>query len=74
MVQVIKTERVVTNTVQGEVTINLNLTITVNHDGTVQVGTSAKQEKMIDSIPDSIFAIPEFDSTEILNDFGASDR
>jgi hypothetical protein len=73
MVQVIKTERIVTNTVQGEVTINLNLTITVNHDGTVQVGTSAKQEK-IDTIPDSIYTIPEFDSTEILNDFGASNR
>lgn len=68
MVQVIKSTHVTTETIQGEVTINLNLTITVNQDGSVGVATSAKkpeekEEKMR-------FEMPDFDSGEMLYGLG----
>ncbi len=56
-----------TQTVAGEVTINLNLTITINQDGTVQIAAAPKDEQQV---PDSLYVIPEFDSNEMLSNFG----
>ncbi len=79
MVQVIKPtqviEKLTTQTVQGEVTINLNLTITLKQDGTVALMTEAaptqqKNTAPEDEIPDTVFQIPDFESAEVLSDFG----
>ena len=62
----IVTERITTKTVQGEITVNLNLTITINQEGTVQVTASPTVE-----LPkEDKFVIPEFSQEEILSDFG----
>jgi hypothetical protein len=70
-------QHITTKTSQGEVTINLNLTITINADGTFQVGANASEHAPVvkpkveeKEVPDSIFTIPEFESTETLLDFG----
>lgn len=63
-------QHLTTQTSQGEVTINLNLTITINTDGTVSVGAQAQERPPIKDIPDSIYTIPNFDTEEILNNFG----
>lgn len=69
-------QHITTQTSQGEVTINLNLTITINADGTFQIGANASEHVPIKpkveekDVPDSIFAIPEFETTETLLDFG----
>jgi hypothetical protein len=77
MPQVIKAPQIVTeriteriNTVQGEITVNLNLTITINHDGSVQVGAKPSTST-VEEVPDSTYIVPEFDSNELLSDFGA---
>jgi len=58
-------------TVAGEITINLNLTITINQDGTVQIATGAPATPVaIKDVPDSVYAIPEFDATDVLANFG----
>ncbi len=71
MVKVIH-HRVTTQTVQGEITVNLNLTITLNQDGSLNVGVDqAKKTFDVPEIPDSKFIVPEFaDSSEILPDLG----
>lgn len=56
---------IVTQTTQGEITVNLNLTITLNSDGTL--GVSAKSEKP--EADKTQFTIPEFEATESLIDF-----
>jgi hypothetical protein len=76
MVQVIKsqiiTERV--QTVQGEITVNLNLTITLNQDGSLSIGATPHSPialKKIDPVESTQFIIPDFDSpTELLSNFG----
>lgn len=73
MVQIIKSN-VTTETVQGEITINLNLTITINQDGSVAVGVAQEKKKLLTEtpeIPDTRFIIPDFEgSSELLPDFG----
>jgi hypothetical protein len=65
---------IATNTVSGEVTINLNLTITINDNGAVQVSATTEQPhaKPVEEkkIPDTVYAIPEFEATELLHGFG----
>lgn len=65
-----------TNTVAGEVTINLNLTITINQDGTVQVASTPESSKGNSEkhIPDMVHAIPEFEPTDLLSNFGEEAR
>ncbi len=73
MVKVYKSQ-IVTETSQGEITINLNLTVTINQDGSLNVGVNAAPKKEtydVPEIPDSKFIVPEFESTsELLPDFG----
>ncbi len=72
MVKVYKSQ-IVTETVQGEITINLNLTITLNQDGSLNIGVEQPKKKTYDvpEIPDSKFIVPEFeDSSDILPDLG----
>jgi len=67
-----------TNTVAGEVTINLNLTITINQDGTVQVASAPEVPKQAQTqekqIPDMVHTIPEFEQTDLLTNFGEDTR
>lgn len=69
--KVITSPQITTQTQNGEITINLNITLTLNQDG-FSVNTEAKQvKKDIDvEIPDSLFAIPEFQSEKVLDGFG----
>ena len=77
MVQVIKpqiiTERI--QTTHGEITVNLNLRITLNQDGSFGVETTpqqtAKKQQIEDDVKSQEFLIPDFSSpTELLSDFG----
>ena len=78
MVQVIQsqiiTERI--QTVQGEITVNLNLTITLNQDGSLGINVNPQQAATkqieIPEIEDTKFIIPDFfdGPTELLSDFG----
>ncbi len=67
-----------TNTNQGEVTINLNLTITINQDGSVMVASAPKEKQqqaiVEDKVKDNLYAIPEFEATELLPNFGENSR
>lgn len=64
MVKVIQSQ-INTQTVQGEITVNLNLTITLNQDGTLSVAETKKIE------PDKVkYIIPDFQETELLSNFG----
>jgi hypothetical protein len=71
MVQVIKPlqvirERFTTQTVQGEVTVNLNLTIKIEQDGTVRINSSESTAE----VSQSLFQIPEFEQEDLLSNFG----
>lgn len=71
--KVITHPQIVTQTKEGEININLNITLTINQDG-VLVTTEADSKKTTKlpekEIPDSLFAIPDFQSEKVLDDFG----
>jgi hypothetical protein len=69
--KVLTQPQIVTQTANGEITINLNITLTLNQDG-FSVSADAKPvKKDVDiEIPDSLFAIPEFQSEKPLEGFG----
>ncbi len=60
-------QHLTTNTVGGEVTINLNLTITINQDGTMALATTAMPQSQEKEIPN---IVPEFETTDLLTNFG----
>ncbi len=67
MVKVYKSQ-IVTETSQGEITINLNLTISFNQDGSLNIGVETPKKAAYEKpeIPDSKFIVPEFEETSEL--------
>ncbi len=64
-------------TSDGELTINLNLSITLNQGESVNVSPIVSKDfkpnvKVPEIEEDTKFIIPDFSSTNILNDFGAN--
>ena len=74
MVQVVNPstiiERLTIEKVPGELTINLNLNITVRQDGTVQVVPAVKGVKEHVQDDPTLFAIPDFTQEAVLPNFG----
>ena len=75
MVQLIKPlqvirERFTTQTTQGEVTVNLNLTIRIEQDGTVRVNSGGSTAEVSHSPESNPFEIPDFEQESILHNFG----
>lgn len=68
--KVLSSPQITTQTANGEITINLNLTITINQDGFLVAAETIKSKKSEIEVPDSVFAIPEFQSEKMLDDFG----
>lgn len=60
-------QRLTVQTVQGEITINLNLNISITKDGNIQISSNEQEQK-----EKLEFTIPEFETTEILDNFGES--
>jgi hypothetical protein len=69
--KVLTPPQIVTQTANGEITINLNITLTLNQDGfSVSAETKQVKKDINIEIPDSLFAIPEFQPEKMLDDFG----
>lgn len=64
------TEKIQTN--GGEITVNLNLNITLSDDGKVQIKQipTQKQELEEEFVPKTNFIMPDFGTNTILSNFG----
>lgn len=74
MVQIIKPsvihERFTTQTIQGEVTVNLNLTIKIEQDGSVRINSGESTAEVSHSPEVNNFEIPDFEQENLLINFG----
>jgi hypothetical protein len=62
------------HTTNGEMTVNLNLTITLQQDGQIQIETQKSEKKetipVVDNSSKTVFEIPDFDTNDELINFG----